>query len=335
MGSLVVVVSDPQPDPFPRCFKAIERRAGQKLLPDRRPKPLHFSQRHRMLRPALDVGHPVLLQLGLEPARPPPRRVLPPVVGQHFLRWLIFAHGDPIDLDHCRRRGTAEQVRSHHVTGVIVQERDEVRVLPSQPEGEDVGLPHLVWGRPLEEPGPGQVAPPLRSLIVHQPGFMQPGANGFRAARQPKHPPQDLGDPLHAPTRFRFFEFQDAGRHRLAQLVLPRPWSPSLRPKAILAFFPIRFDPVRDRAFAHPKFPADDIPTDAFFQVQLHRLEPELIRIHQLRPFFRAVLTGLLWPNFDLLFHHNTPLPSLECYPFLTRHRPHQLLGRTYPLCSR
>jgi len=189
MGSLVVVVSDPQPDPFSRRFKTIERCPSQKLLPDRRPKPLHFSQRHRMLRPALDVGHPVLLQLGLEPARPPPRRVLPPVVGQHFLRWLIFAHGDPIDLDHCRRRGTAEQVRSHHVTGVIVEKRDQVRILPSQPEGEDVGLPELVRRGPFKEPGPGQVPPSLRPFIVHQPGFMQPGADGFRAARQPKHSP--------------------------------------------------------------------------------------------------------------------------------------------------
>jgi hypothetical protein len=188
MGALMVVVSDPQPDPFPRCFKAIERRAGQKLLPDRGPKPLHFPQRHRMLRPAFNMGHPVFLQLGLEPACPPPRRVLPPVVGEHFLRRMVFAHGDPIDLDHRRCRGTAEQVRPHHITGVIVEERDEVGVLPSQPEGEDVALPHLVRCRPLEEPGPGQVAPSLRPLVVHEPGFVQPGADRFRAARQPKHP---------------------------------------------------------------------------------------------------------------------------------------------------
>jgi hypothetical protein len=33
--SLVVVVSDPQPDPFSCRFKTIERGPGQKLLPDR------------------------------------------------------------------------------------------------------------------------------------------------------------------------------------------------------------------------------------------------------------------------------------------------------------
>jgi hypothetical protein len=187
--SLMVVVRDPQPDPLPRRFKTIERRTSQKLLPDRGPKPLHFPQRHRMLRPAFNMGHPVLLQLGLEPARPTPRRILPSVVGQHFLRWLVLAHGDPIDLDHGCRRGTAEQVCSHHVPRVIVEERDQVRILPSQPKGEDVGLPELIRGRPLEEPGPGQVAPSLRSLIVHQPSLVQPGANRFRAARQPKHPP--------------------------------------------------------------------------------------------------------------------------------------------------
>jgi hypothetical protein len=201
----VVVVSDPQPDSFPGRFKAVERRSGQKLLPDRRPKPLHFPQRHRMLRTAFDMGHPVLLQLGLEPARPAPRRILPPVVGEHFLRRMIFAHGNPVNLDHRRRRRTAEQVRPHHVTRVIVEERYEVGVLPSQPEGEDVALPHLIRRRPLEEPGPRQVAPSLGPFMVHQPRFVQPRPDGFRAARQPKHPPQHLRDPLHAPARLRFF----------------------------------------------------------------------------------------------------------------------------------
>jgi len=142
-----------------------------------------------MLWAAFDMGHPVLLQFGLKPARPTPRRVLPPVVGQHFLRRMVFAHGDPVDLDHRRRRRTAEQVRPHDITGVIVEERDEVRILASQPKGEDVGLPELIRRGALEEPGPRQVAPSLRPFVVHQPGFMQPGANGFRTARQPKHPP--------------------------------------------------------------------------------------------------------------------------------------------------
>jgi hypothetical protein len=187
--SLMVVVRDPQPDPLPRRFKTIERRTSQKLLPDGGPKPLHFPQRHRMLRPAFNMSHPVLLQLGLEPARPTPRRILPSIIGQHFLRWLVFAHGDAIDLDHRRRRGTAEQVRPHDITGVIVEERNEVCVLPSQPEGEDVGLPELIRRGSFKEPGPGQVASSLRPLVVHQPGLVQPGTNRFRAARQPKHPP--------------------------------------------------------------------------------------------------------------------------------------------------
>ncbi len=282
-----------------------------------------------MLRPAFDVGHPVLLQLGLKPARSPPARVLPPVVGQHFLRRLIFAHGDPVDLDRRRRRRTAEEVRSHHVPGVVVQERNEVSVFPSQPEGEDVGLPHLVRRGSLKEPGPGQVAPPLRPLIIHEPGFVQPRADRFRTARQPKHPPQHLRDPLHAPTRFRFLEFHDPGRHRLRQLFRPGPRPRWLGAKAVLAFLPVDLHPVRDRRLSHAQFPADDLPADAFLQVQLHRLEPKLIRIDDPGPAFRAVLTRRPFANFDLLFHHNTPLPSLECYPFLARPQPHQLVVRT------
>ena len=199
-----------------------------------------------MLRSAFDMGHPVLLQFGLEPARPPPRRILTAIIGQHFLRRLVLTHGDPINLDHGCRRGTAEQVRPHHVPRVIVEERDEVRILPSQPEGEDVGLPELIRCRPLEEPGPGQVAPSLRPLLVHQPGFMQPGANRFGTARQPKHPPQHLGDPLHAPARLRFFEFHDPRRHRLRQLFLPALCPSGLITKAVYALLPIHFDPVRD-----------------------------------------------------------------------------------------
>ena len=73
---------------------------------------------------------------------------------------------------------------------------------------------------------------------------------------------------------------------------------------------------------------------DAVLQVQLHRFEPKLVRIDHFGPLFRAAFPRRLFPNFDLLFHHNTPLPSLECYPFLTRHRPHQLLGCTAHLES-
>jgi tryptophan-rich sensory protein len=43
-------------------------------------------------------------------------------------------------------------------------------------------------------------------------------------------------------------------------------------------------------------------------------------------------LTSRFFANFDLFFHHNTPLPSLECYPFLDRPWPHQLVGRTLPV---
>ena len=56
------------------------------------------------------------------------------------------------------RRLAAKYVQPHHVTGVIVDKADEVGVLASQAEGEDIGLPHLVGRGPLEEARLGRIA---------------------------------------------------------------------------------------------------------------------------------------------------------------------------------
>ena len=174
---------DPEFDPLARRFEAVELGAHQEVLPDRGPEAFHFAERHRMLRPGFEVGHMILFQLRFEAAGTTPTCVLPPVVGQHLLGWLILAHRHPVDFDHRIGRGTAEQVGPHDKARVIIHEGDEIRITATQPEGEDVRLPHLVGGGPFEEPGPRNV--PLFGRLGgrHQLGFVQMPAHRLRAGR--------------------------------------------------------------------------------------------------------------------------------------------------------
>jgi hypothetical protein len=160
VGPAVVVVLHPEPHPFAGRLEAVELRTGQELLPDRFPEALDLAQGHGMVRPALEVVHPVLAQLGLEPRRAPPTGVLAALIGEHLLGHAILGHRPAIDLQHVFRRLAAEDVQPQHVAGVIIQEPDEVRVLAAQPEGEDVGLPQLVGRGALEEARPRGI--PLR-----------------------------------------------------------------------------------------------------------------------------------------------------------------------------
>jgi hypothetical protein len=51
---------------------------------------------------------------------------------------------------------------------VIVDKADEVGILASQPEGEDVGLPHLVGRGALEEARLGGITPRLGARLLEQ-----------------------------------------------------------------------------------------------------------------------------------------------------------------------
>jgi hypothetical protein len=51
---------------------------------------------------------------------------------------------------------------------VIIEKADEIGVLASQPEGKDIGLPHLVGGGPLEEAWLGRIALGLALGLLEQ-----------------------------------------------------------------------------------------------------------------------------------------------------------------------
>jgi len=173
MRSLVVVVFDPDLDPFPGGVEAIELGAGEELLPDTFPEPFDLAQGHGMVRTALEVGHPILFEFGLEAAGATPGGILAAIVGEHLLGRRELGRRHAIDFDYRLRRGAAEQIRAYKEARVIIQERDQIGVTASEPEGEDVRLPHLIGRGPLEETGPGDIALPNRWRRRHQLGPMQ------------------------------------------------------------------------------------------------------------------------------------------------------------------
>ncbi|HME58507.1 MAG TPA: hypothetical protein VKF63_09220, partial [Terracidiphilus sp.] len=63
MGSSVVVMLHPQPNPFAGRLETVELGALQKLLPDRLPEAFDLTQGHGMMRPTLNVVDPILAQL--------------------------------------------------------------------------------------------------------------------------------------------------------------------------------------------------------------------------------------------------------------------------------
>jgi hypothetical protein len=142
---------------------------------------------------------------------------LPAIVSEHLFGRLILAYGNAVHFDGGLSRRTAEQIGADQITRVIVHEGDQVRVATSQPEGEDVALPHLIGCRPFEEARPSEV--PLLGRLGgwHQLRSMQCLANSLRTGFEEKHPAQDLRDTFDPEDRLLLFEFDDLIADRTGQ----------------------------------------------------------------------------------------------------------------------
>jgi len=165
---LVVVVLYPPPHPLTGGLEAVKLRSHQELFPDRLPETLDLSQGHGMMGPAFDVVNPILAQLRLEAGRASPTRVLTALIGEHFFGHAVLRDRRAVHLQHVLRRLAAKHVQPHHVAGVIIEKADEVGVLAPQPEGKDIGLPHLVGSGPFEEARLGWIALGLAPRFFEQ-----------------------------------------------------------------------------------------------------------------------------------------------------------------------
>lgn len=217
MGSFVVVVLDPGLDPIAGILERIKLGPGEKLLPDGRPEALDFPQGHGVVRPALDMGHAILVQLGFEPRGAAPGGVLAPIVGEHFLGRLKLSRPDAIDLDDRLRGGAAKQIRRRDKPRVIIQERDQIGILAPQPEREDIRLPQLVGSGPLEESRPGEIARTAGPRLLQQPGGVQVLAHRLRAGFHQEEPTHPLGNAFDPEGGVELFEFPDRFGNRRRQ----------------------------------------------------------------------------------------------------------------------
>jgi hypothetical protein len=117
---------------------------------------------------ALDVMNSILAQLRLKARGPTPTGVLAALIGEHLFGHAVLSHRRAVHFQHVLRRLAAKHVQPHHVAGIIIQKADQIGVLASQPEGEDVGLPHLVGSRALKEARLGWTALGLSTRLLQQ-----------------------------------------------------------------------------------------------------------------------------------------------------------------------
>jgi hypothetical protein len=88
----MVVVLHPQPNPLAGRLEAVELGALQKLLPDGFPEAFDLAQGHGMMRPTLQVVHPILAQLRLETGGSTPTRILASLIGEHLFGHAVLGH---------------------------------------------------------------------------------------------------------------------------------------------------------------------------------------------------------------------------------------------------
>lgn len=266
---------DPETNARARVLETGELRARQELLPERRPEAFDFAERHRMLRPALEVRDAILLQLRLEAAGAAPGGILATIVGEHLLGRLELGDRLPIHFDDRLGRRTAEQIRADEEPRIIIQEGHHVRIAPAQPERENIRLPHLIGRGPLEEPRPRQVAPARCRRWGHQVGLVKFLPHRLRTGGQEEHSPQPLRDTFDAPGRVVFFELDDPVSDRLRQTRPPgrvrRGVAQPRLPERL-----ITLGPISDRMHTQAKLGGDGGLAEPLFQVQLHR--PKLQR---------------------------------------------------------
>ena len=258
MGTAEVVGLDVKTHPPLTVLEVREDRARQELLPQGLPETLDLPQRLRVVRTALDVMDPLPPQLLLEIGLPPPRRVLPALVGQDLPRRPVIRDGPRERLQDERAPLVMRDHQRHEVSRAIVHEGGHVHALvATEQEGEDVRLPELVRLRTLEATLRLHLRRRWR-LVLEQAFFVQDPPDRRLRDAHPRKPRQHVADLPRPVVGVRALGF----RHRLAPRA--RRSRRGLGPRAALAscilseqgrrtFLPVPVRPVHHRRQRHPE----------------------------------------------------------------------------------
>jgi hypothetical protein len=142
---LEVVVLHEERDSAESVCEVGKHGLAQKLLPQRLPEALDLPERLGVLRSTLAVRDAIPPQQLLELRLAAPRRVLPPLVGEHLARMAVLGDAALERLDDKARLVVMRHRPRHDVARVVVHEADDVDALMApELEREDVGLPELI-----------------------------------------------------------------------------------------------------------------------------------------------------------------------------------------------
>ena len=275
MRAAVIVILHPGLHPLLRLLEAVELGAPQEVRPDRFPEALDLAQGLRMMRRAAEMMDVILAQFLLEARLAPPTGVLPAIVGEHLLGRAVRRHGPPIDFQHMLRRLAAIQPQPHDVAGVIVQEADQVGILPQQPNRANVALPHLIGCGALEQARLGRLALRFQTRLLDQPFLVQHPPHRLAADRQEPPAPQPLRDLLHPQRWLLALQGGDLLPHSPAPALAVGANHLGRMLQARSAFAAITADPLRQGAGADAQFAHDQVAREPFLQLQLDGLDAQ------------------------------------------------------------
>jgi hypothetical protein len=228
---------------------------------------------------ALDVPDAVLPQELLERRLTAPRGVLPAVVRQYLTRHAVRRDAPLERFDH---QGRLVVVREHvrdDEARVVVEERRHVELLvPSQPELEDVRLPHLVRLGPFEAAF-GRRCLWYRRLLFRQQSLLVEDAPHLRRRdTQRVESPQRVRDLPGPEVRKRLLHGDDRVERRA------RDWPLRLRPRLResqpgVTELAVLLEPARQRLVRDAEHPRHAVRRQLFFDDALDDTHPELRRV--------------------------------------------------------
>ena len=125
MGTLKIVVPDIERQLLPEIIETADLRLVEKLLPQRPPKPFHFSIGLRMVGAADRMLDLVVAQIGSELVVPGPADELTAAVGQDFFRERIVTARFFQQIDGISNCLTMKQIQGDNITRIIIQIADD------------------------------------------------------------------------------------------------------------------------------------------------------------------------------------------------------------------